>query len=382
MAELTLVLGIGAAVLLVGRARGAVVGRPGVAVAAALSGRSGWSIGECGPWHRRSTTPTLTQALGLAALVLILTEGGLTTRWSRSGRRWGWGSHCPQWRVVVSVAVTGTALHYLLGFDWRMALLWGAVLSPDRRGGRVQRPAVSGCRAAAHRRVGAGVRVQRRARLHRGGAAGIAAHDHVDPPLVVVYELARGALIGAGPRLCSVRLGLRRAALPATGLYPLATVAVCVVAFPRAISRTRPGSWPPMSPRCSSATPGCRTGPTRSPSPKGSAGCADRAVRVARPVRLSRPAGRRAVPARWSPGVVLTFVARPLSVVLASRRRSRCPGGSRCSCRGQDCAVRCPIVLALIPLTPGVAGGARAGRRGVRAGHRADGGAGQHPAVR
>ena len=31
--------------------------------------------------------------------------------------------------VVVSVLVTGAALHLFLGLDWRTALLWGAVLS-------------------------------------------------------------------------------------------------------------------------------------------------------------------------------------------------------------------------------------------------------------
>ena len=49
-------------------------------------------------------------------------------------------------------------------------------------------------------------------------------------PLLALYELSAGGLIG----LVFGWLGavaLRRAALPATGLYPLATVAVCMAAF-------------------------------------------------------------------------------------------------------------------------------------------------------
>src|SRR3954470_16406205 len=72
----------------------------------------------------------LAQTLGLAALVIILTEGGLTTNWQHIK------DGVP---AAISLAIVGTALsivivagsvHWLLGTDWRLALLLGAVLAP------------------------------------------------------------------------------------------------------------------------------------------------------------------------------------------------------------------------------------------------------------
>ncbi len=48
--------------------------------------------------------------------------------------------------------------------------------------------------------------------------------------MLVGYELVAGALVGGLLGWAAAWL-LRRAALPATGLYPLATVAVCVLAY-------------------------------------------------------------------------------------------------------------------------------------------------------
>src|SRR3977135_334028 len=65
----------------------------------------------------------LTESLGLAALVLILIEGGLTTRWSDVRPALGLGISLSTLAVAVSIGVTGTALHLLLGLDWRTAFL-------------------------------------------------------------------------------------------------------------------------------------------------------------------------------------------------------------------------------------------------------------------
>ncbi|MBY8847543.1 cation:proton antiporter, partial [Saccharothrix sp. MB29] len=64
----------------------------------------------------------LTRSLGTAALVLILTEGGLTTRWSAVKPALGLGIALSTVSVGVSIAVTGFALHFLLDMDWRTAL--------------------------------------------------------------------------------------------------------------------------------------------------------------------------------------------------------------------------------------------------------------------
>ena len=81
-------------------------------------------------------------------------------------------------------------------------------------------------------------------------------------PLLVVYELARrrGHRVRAGP---GGAWALRRAALPSTGLYPLAALAVCVLAYSARHARARvAGCSRPTSPRWCSATPTCRTAAT------------------------------------------------------------------------------------------------------------------------
>ena len=65
----------------------------------------------------------------MAALVFILTEGGLTTRWAAVRPALGLGITLATVAVVVSIAVAGLGVHLLMGFDWRIALTWGAVLS-------------------------------------------------------------------------------------------------------------------------------------------------------------------------------------------------------------------------------------------------------------
>ncbi|MGE9807795.1 MULTISPECIES: potassium/proton antiporter [unclassified Janibacter] len=71
----------------------------------------------------------LTQVLGYAALVLILIEGGLTTKWSSIRRSVAPAAMLSTVGVVVSVAVVGVAARFLLDLPWTTALLVGAILS-------------------------------------------------------------------------------------------------------------------------------------------------------------------------------------------------------------------------------------------------------------
>lgn len=71
----------------------------------------------------------LTQVLGYCALIVILADGGLTTRWSSIR-----GSIQPAvllstLGVVASIAVVAVATHTLLPLDWQTSLLVGAILS-------------------------------------------------------------------------------------------------------------------------------------------------------------------------------------------------------------------------------------------------------------
>ena len=71
----------------------------------------------------------LTEHLGLAALVFILIEGGLTTRWAAVRPALGLGISLATVAVVVSIGVAGLGVHLIMGYDWRIALTWAAVLS-------------------------------------------------------------------------------------------------------------------------------------------------------------------------------------------------------------------------------------------------------------
>ncbi|MEV0681361.1 potassium/proton antiporter [Actinosynnema sp. NPDC050436] len=172
----------------------------------------------------------LTRSLGTVALVLILTEGGLTTRWTAVKPALGLGIALSTVSVAVSVGLTGLGLHHLLGLDWRTALLWGAVLSSTD----------AAAVFSVLRGVGVGKRLIGALELESGlndapvyiAVVLLASPDPVTwtAPALMAYELLAGGAIGVALGWLG-GVGLRRAALPSTGLYPLATVAVCLLAY-------------------------------------------------------------------------------------------------------------------------------------------------------
>ncbi len=60
---------------------------------------------------------------------MIIAEGGLTARWSSLRPVLAPAVVLSTVGVAVSVAAVGTAAHFVLGAPWRLALLYGAVLS-------------------------------------------------------------------------------------------------------------------------------------------------------------------------------------------------------------------------------------------------------------
>lgn len=228
MEQLPIILGLSAGVLLAAVLAVRVSIRLGFPSLVLYLG-IGVLIGEAG-LGLRFDDAELTQALGIAALVMILTEGGLTTRWSDVRPSLGPGLALSTLSVGVSVGVIGAAMHLLLGLDWRIALLWGAVLSSTD--------------AAAVFSVLRGAGISRRL----GGTLELESGLNDAPvyilvvllasaepmswlfPVTLLYQLVAGGLVGVGLGWVGAWT-LRRAALPATGLYPLATVAVCVLAF-------------------------------------------------------------------------------------------------------------------------------------------------------
>jgi cell volume regulation protein A len=228
MGSLEVALGVAAAVVLLGvfAVRVSVrVGLPSLLLYLGI----GVLLGESVLGIQFSDAP-LTESVGWAALVLILTEGGLTTRWSAVRPALGVGIALATVGVAVSIAVVGVGLHLLLGLDWRAAFLWGAVLSSTD----------AAAVFSVLRGVGVSPRVAGMLELESGTndapvVLAVVLLASTDPitwltPLLVAYELGAGGVIGGLFGLIGA-WALRRAALPATGLYPLATLAVCVLAY-------------------------------------------------------------------------------------------------------------------------------------------------------
>lgn len=89
----------------------------------------GIAMGQDGIGDVRFDNAELTQVIGYAALVVILAEGGLSTKWKEIRPALPAASALALVGVAVSVGVTATAAHYLIGLEWRQALIIGAVVS-------------------------------------------------------------------------------------------------------------------------------------------------------------------------------------------------------------------------------------------------------------
>ena len=229
--QVTLALLLAASVLLV--AVGAVrlstrLGLPSLLVYLAL----GVAIGEAGLGIRFDNAE-LTRTLGTCALVVIIAEGGLTARWSVLRPVLGPAAVLSTVGVLVSIASVGAVAHLLLGVDWRIALLYGAVLSSTDAAAvfstlrrlRLRRRPVAILEAESGMNDAPAVLL---VTLLSTGAA--TTHPWWEEVGVVGYELVAGALIGLVLGFAGA-WGLRRAALPGAGLYPLAAIGLTVLAF-------------------------------------------------------------------------------------------------------------------------------------------------------
>ena len=355
MTDLPVLLGIGAAVLLVAvlAVRVSVrVGLPSLLLYLAI----GVGLGESGIGIRFSDAE-LTQSLGLAALVLILAEGGLTTRWSAVRPALATGVALSTVAVVVSVGITGTALHLLLGLDWRLALLWGAVLASTDAAAVFS---VLRTLSVTRRLVGS---LELESGLNDAPAyiavVVLASGDALTwtLPLVVLYELVTGAVLGFALGLLGA-FALRRAALPATGLYPLATVAVCVLAFSCAQLAHASGLL-------ATYVAALVLGNSRLPHRADTRSFAEGLGWLAQ-IGLFVLLGLFASPARLLDavvpglvaGAVVTLLARPLSIVLAAAP-FRMPWREQAFLSWAGLRGAVPIVLAMIPLGQHVPGAQR-----------------------
>lgn len=347
MVSLEAMLGVGAAVVLVSvvAVRASVrLGLPSLLLYLGIGVLLGESV-----LGFQFENAELTESLGLAALVLILIEGGLTTRWHDVRPSLGLGISLSTLAVAVSIGITGTALHLLLDLGWRTAFLWGAVLSSTD--------------AAAVFSVLRGVGVRRRLsgalELESGlndapvviAVVLLASPDPLQwwSPALVLYELAVGAAVGTALG-CGGAWALRRAALPATGLYPLATVAVCVLGYAG-------GQWLHASGFLATYLAALILGNSNLPHRGGVLSFAEGTgwlAQIGLFVLLGLYASPGALAGALGPaliaGLVLVLLARPLSVVV-SMLPFRLPWREQAFLSWSGLRGAVPIVLALIPVT-------------------------------
>jgi potassium/hydrogen antiporter len=172
-------------------------------------------------------------ALGFAALVVILAEGGLTTHWPDIKPAMPLGAALATLGVAVSVSVVAVGSHLIFGLGWELALLLGAVTSPTDSAAvfSVLRRVPLPRRLTGVLEAESGLNDAPTVLLVTLVSAGTALdHGIMGFVGVVVYELAFGVVAGALVGYAGAWM-MRRIALPSSGLYPIAVIALAVLAY-------------------------------------------------------------------------------------------------------------------------------------------------------
>ncbi|CAN5320117.1 potassium/proton antiporter [soil metagenome] len=300
----------------------------------------------------------LAHALGFAALLLILAEGGLTTHWEHVRPSIGMGLLLATVGVSVSVGVVAVGAHYALGLDWELAVLLAAVTSPTD--------------------AAAVFSVLRRVPLTRSVLGTLESESGLnDAPIVVlVVAVSTGAATGHGPLVflgiivlelvvgsligfLIARVGaytLRAVALPASGLYPIAVLAFTVLAYGSATAIHTSGF-------AAVYVAALVLGNTDLPH-RGATRSFAEGIGWLSQIGLFVMLGLLANPAdiRWwhiwtalVGGAILTFIARPLSIAVCALI-IHTPWREQAFLAWAGLRGAVPIVLATIPLSEGVKG--------------------------
>ena len=307
----------------------------------------------------------LAQSLGLAALVLILAEGGLTTRWDDIRSAVPAGLALATVGVGASMVVTALIAHWVIGGGWRLAFLLGAIVSSTD----------AAAVFSVLRRLRLPANLSGTLELESGlndAPAVIAVvllsakHPQTNPAVIaglVIYELLAGGIFGALIGWFG-SVALRRIALPASGLYPVAVLALAVGSYSVAALAHASGF---LAVYVTSLLLGNAALPHRPATRSFAEGIAWLA-QIGLFVMLGLLVTPSALPHElWravAVGAALLVVARPVSVLLSLLPISR-PGNFKTgwpqtaflSWAGLRGAV--PIVLATVPVTSGVSSGPR-----------------------
>ncbi len=297
-------------------------------------------------------------ALGFAALVLILAEGGLTTQWQEIRPAMKLGVALATLGVAVSVTVMALVGRFVFGLDWQLAVLLGAVTSPTDAAAvfSVLRRVPLPRRLIGALEAESGLNDAPTVLLVTLVSTGAALDHGVLGFLgIVVYELVAGVALGLAVGFGGAWM-MRRVALPSSGLYPLAVLTLTVLAYAGTVALHASGFAAVYT---AALVLGNSELPHRAATRSFSEGVAWLAqiglfVMLGLLVSPNRISGRDVLVAVLA-GLVLTFVARPLSVLA-------CALTSRLSLREQAfvswAGLRgaVPIVLSTIPLAEAVPG--------------------------
>ncbi|MET8047807.1 potassium/proton antiporter [Streptosporangium sp. NPDC005286] len=298
--------------------------------------------------------PELAQQIGLIALAIILAEGGLTTTWSHVKGAIPTALVLATVGVGVSIAAVAISVHLILDLDWRTALLLGAILAstdaaavfsvlrrlplPPRLAGILE--AESGFNDAPT------VIAVMLLSTATSPSLGVALFE-------VLFELVVGAAIGLAVAPLGI-YALRRIALPVSGLYPIAVLALAFVAYAGAVLLHGSGF---LAIYLATLVMGNSRMPHRASSrgfAEGVAWLAQIGLFVMLGILVSPSEMPTAVVPGLVAGLILVAVARPLSIMV-SAFLTRLTGIARLNWREQAflswAGLRgaVPIVLATIP---------------------------------
>jgi cell volume regulation protein A len=318
----------------------------------------GLALGEAGLGVRFDNA-ALAEVLGLSALVLILAEGGLTTSWAHARAAGPASLLLATVGVAVSIGVVAAVIRWLPGLSWRDALLLGAILAPTDAAAvfSVLRKLPLPPKLAGMLEGESGLNdppaVLAVTLLSQSGG-----HPH--PALIVAevaWQLAGGAAIGVAAGWLGA-LTLRRVALPASGLYPIAVLALIVAAY-GAASQARASGF--LAVYVSAVVLG-NTRLPHGPATRGFAEGIGWLAQIGLFVMLGLLESPSRLPGQILPaiavGVVLVFLARPVAV-LAATLPLRLPRRERAFLSWAGLRGAVPIVLATIPVSAHVAGASR-----------------------
>lgn len=320
----------------------------------------GVALGEAGAGIRFDNAE-LAHSLGFAALAIILAEGGLNTSWREVRPSMRLGLSLATLGVAVSVTIVAVGAHYVLGLPWELAVLLGAVCSPTD--------------------AAAVFSVLRVVPLPRKLTGALEAESGLNdaPTVVLVTLISTGAVADYGPfgtlgivayeLVIGVALGLacgfggawvmRRAALPSSGLYPVAVICLAFLGYGTAAALHGSGF---AAVYVAALVLGNMDLPHRAATRSFAEGVAWLAQiglfvmlgLLLSPGRITAANVGLAVAA----GLLLTFVARPISVLVSSAVH-RMPWRELTFISWAGLRGAVPIVLTTIPMAEGVEGAER-----------------------